>query len=357
MQQGQIAYNQKEANSFGDLQNIADQALDKGAKTKEELTSDLQQVTDLKSAIKKIDIAIEINNIKATINKFNSEADKAKSLGSLMETLDKKQVYLTSIYNKLEHPENMDKAVVGMLKNNQQDQEINNIEKLTSLSRRLMNFENKTENDILNELKGINNFNAACEKIGRKVEENLVRKNIYVLDKNLNNSKTAIEAANILTHKQFYIANLDKTLDYIKQAEPKLITTIADAKLDTQENSADNLTNLTAFVVSEKSYRFDNRAILNCIKDSTSISEGLTNLTTNYQAAYMKDIADDLSTIEKTGELRTTRKTYNSTTEYLTEKITCSHKDYAPQDTLKELLDKTIETQNQKERNAGDFER
>ena len=64
-------------------------------------------------------------------------------------------------------------------------------------------IENKTENDILNELKGINNFNAACEKIGGKVEENLVRKNIYVLDKNLNNSKTAIEAANILTHKQF----------------------------------------------------------------------------------------------------------------------------------------------------------
>jgi len=44
-------------------------------------------------------------------------------------------------------------------------------------------------------------------------------------------------------------------------------------------------------------------------------------------------------------------------TQYLTEKITFSHKDYAPQDTLKELLDKTIETQNQKERNAGDFER
>ena len=43
--------------------------------------------------------------------------------------------------------------------------------------------------------------------------------------------------------------------------------------------------------------------------------------------------------------------------QYLTEKITCSHKEYAPQDTLKELLDKTIETQTQKERNAGDFER
>lgn len=353
----EFAHKQTGEKVLHDLKDIANQSLVSGAKSEKELVSDLQQITDLKAVSKKIDIAIKTNDINEAIKRFDTETVKAKSLDLLMENLEKKQVYLSNIYTKLKDPENMDQAIVDILKKNQQSHAINNIEKLKSLSRRLMSFEHKTENDVFNDLKGTNDLKSACEKIGGKVEGNLIKKNIYVFNNKINNSKTGIEAANILTQRQSYLANIDKQLDYQNELEPKLIANIADAKLDIQENSAAKLFKLTSFVVSEKLYSFDDRKIHNCLKESASISDGLTNIRANYHKAYMKDIVDDLNTIEKKGELHKKGKVYDCSIKYLTENISHSHEEYAPQKDLKELLEKTMEIQNQKEKNGYDFER
>jgi hypothetical protein len=353
----EAAYNQKEDNSLKDLKDIANQALDAGVITQEALVANLQQVADLKTGSKKIGIVIENNNITKAINNFDIAIAKASSLNSLVDNLDKKQVYLTSIYGKLKYPEHIDQVVADLLKNTQESKKTNNINKFKELSKSLMNVEHKTENDILNNLKGINNLNTACEKMGGKVEEHLIRENIYVFNSQINSADTAIKTSNILIRKQSYLAGMDKKLEYPNELDSNLAKDIMSAKLDTQENSADKLTKLTSFVVSEKLSSFDDEEVANCLKKSASILNGLTTVMANYHDAYMKDIVYDLKTIEKKGELNIKGKIYDCPITYLTENIARSNQEYAPQEELNKLLDKTTEMQNQKESSRADFER
>ena len=73
----EVAHNQREDGSFTDLKEIANQALEVGAKTKEELVSDLQQVTDLKAAHTKLDTDIAIHHKNNTLNNVDQEKQVA----------------------------------------------------------------------------------------------------------------------------------------------------------------------------------------------------------------------------------------------------------------------------------------
>jgi hypothetical protein len=74
-----IAHNQREDNSFGDLKDIANRALDKGVKTEAGLLKDLQQVTDLKAAHISLDKDIEAHHITSTLDGFEQEKQEAKT--------------------------------------------------------------------------------------------------------------------------------------------------------------------------------------------------------------------------------------------------------------------------------------
>ena len=75
----EIAYNQKEDNSLKDLKDIANQALNTGAKTEINLLKDLRQVTNLKAGSKTIGIDIENHEVSKTIDSFEITKDKKET--------------------------------------------------------------------------------------------------------------------------------------------------------------------------------------------------------------------------------------------------------------------------------------
>ncbi|MDA9163616.1 AAA family ATPase [Rickettsiaceae bacterium] len=354
---GRVALAKPEASE--ELFKLAGIALANGAKTESSLIHDLQNIIDMKSAHDKIGGVIEGHNIKEAMNAFDVEIDKSKSLATFKKALGDKQSYLSDRQEKLEYPKHLGQELSGHFKESNQTKEVHTVDKFSELAKKSMDIHNKTEPELLKDLRGAKDLSSACKKMGGEMESDHLRQNISVFDLQNYNAKTPIEAATILTRRQSYFAGVRDKLEYPNEIDAGLIKIIEAAKLDihNNENDADKLSKLTSFVAGEKLYHLDDGQIVDHLKKSTSISTAVANLTSNYQKAYLKDVSQDLSTIEQKGEIKVRGKSYSSSTEYLTENIRRSHQEYAPQQELQDMLKQTAEQQNQKEGNRGDFER
>ena len=139
-------YNQKEDTSFADLKYIANQALESGAKTKEELVSYLQNTTNAKEAIKSIDIDIENHQINKTIDTFKEEKNNTKDPIDTFNVLTKEQLYLTQLEEKLKYPEHISEKISYAIVAANENQELNTLADLNKLVKFVT--EDKLCNDI-----------------------------------------------------------------------------------------------------------------------------------------------------------------------------------------------------------------
>ena len=149
----ELAHNQKEDNSLGALNNIANQVLSAGVKTQEKLVSDLQQVTDLKAASKKIGIDIENNQIKETIATFEVEKDKAKDPIEVLRAIARKESYLANVEDKLEYPGHTSEVIAYAIEEAKDNKEFGKLDDLKKLVTFVVDDKLYNNTDIVKHLK------------------------------------------------------------------------------------------------------------------------------------------------------------------------------------------------------------
>ena len=97
------------------------------------LLKDLHNTSDLRGACEKIGGNIESHFIKQNIDAFDIEKNKAKTPIEVINTLAKKQSFLSSIQEKLEYPAHIDKDISSTIEVANLDKQENRLDGLNKL--------------------------------------------------------------------------------------------------------------------------------------------------------------------------------------------------------------------------------
>ena len=183
MQKIELAHTQRETNELDKLKAIASQSLESGAKTKESLLKDLQNTSDLKASREKIGGEVESHSIKQNLNSFEIEKNNAKEPIEAIKALATKQFYLSSVHEKLEYPQHLDKEVLSVIEVARHEKQENSLENLNKLVSFVANDKLYNNTEIVKHLKEPKDLEKITENLTlnyqsrylQNIEQNLER--------------------------------------------------------------------------------------------------------------------------------------------------------------------------------------
>jgi Ti-type conjugative transfer relaxase TraA len=365
----ELAHKQKEDNSLGDLKNISNQALQSGAKTKEELISDLQQVTDLKEAHIKLDKDVESHHISNTLDGFKEEKQEVKTSDEVLSIIGKEQEFLSGLHGNIKYPEQhidiVDKCELA-----HKQKEDNSLGDLKNISNQALQSGAKTDYWLIVDLGRSTDLQAIGEKIAGDTENYQIKEAINSFETARVKAKTPIEAMKALEDKQSYLVDIDK-VKYPYYVDKDILSSIETAKENAKGNKIEDLSKLVSFV--SQGAICNNAEITRCLQEPDHLTKITENIMENYQAGYLKDVELRMEHIEKHGKTFLSGETFKGVGEYLAHNIKFSN-EYAPMQQLnkmhEQVLAKELEVQQaeiraqekeqeqaQKTRDSMDFER
>lgn len=155
----------KEINAIDKLQTLSHRSLETGAKTEAGLLKDLQNTSDLRGACEKIGGNIESHFIKQNIDAFDIEKNKAKTPIEVINTLAKKQSFLSSIQEKLEYPAHIDKDISSTIEVANLDKQENRLDGLNKLVSFVTNEKLYDNAEIVKHLKEPNDITGVLKNL------------------------------------------------------------------------------------------------------------------------------------------------------------------------------------------------
>jgi len=362
----EVAHHQREDNSFGDLKEIANKALDQGVKTEIDLLKDLQQVTDLKASHISLDKDIEVHHINKTLDSFEQKKQEAKTPNEILVVISKEQDFLSNLHNNIKYPE-QDSSIVEKCKLANSQKEDNSFRDLKNITNQALEAGVKTEIELIKDLQNTSNLKEGIIGIGSDIENYQIKEAMVIFEVEKNNAETPITAMNAIAKKESYLSNIENKLKYPENIGEEITNAIEIANENKEFNTLKDLNNLVVFISDDKLY--NNTEILESLKEPKNLDKLVQNITTNYQTKYIQNVEQDLNQIDKQGDVFVDKQKFDNHIEYLDYTIKkCSNK-YSPDEQLDALkqnaISKDIEcqkiTEGEQEQeqsvNSRDFER
>ncbi|MCF8494789.1 MAG: hypothetical protein K9G65_05310 [Rickettsiaceae bacterium] len=181
-----LANELKQENLYKILKSLAKTTLATGAKTAESLVKELQQTTDLKMTHKKLDQGIEAHHINSNLEVIAKEKQEANTSDQVIDTLKKKQKFLTQLHGTLKYPEYHGQILALSIQNamkNEHDNVIVQLHKLSSFVQR-KNF--KTAEEMTKILKNGTDPMATHKTLLKDYQDHFIKeigKGLTTLDK------------------------------------------------------------------------------------------------------------------------------------------------------------------------------
>jgi hypothetical protein len=365
----ELAHNQREDNNLGDLKDISNQALMSGAKTKDELISDLQQVTDLKEAHIKLDKDVEVHHISSTLDGLEQEKQEAKTPDKIFSAIGKEQEFLSGLHGNIKYPE-QHADIVDRCELAHKQKEDNSLGDLREIANQALQSGAKIDNWLMVDLYRSTDLHDICTKIEGDTENHQIKEAINLFETARDKAKTPIEAMKALEDKQSYLVDIDK-VKYPYYIDKDILSSIETAKENEKDNKIEDLSKLVSFV--NQDAICNNTEITRYLQEPDHLTKITENIMENYQEGHLKDVELRMGCIEKHGKTFASGKTFKGAAEYLEHDIKSSN-EYAPMQQLNAMHEKVVakelevqqaeiraqekeQEQAQKASNSMDFER
>lgn len=180
LQKAETAFVQKENNELNKLKDIAQKSLDIGAKSKDSLLEDLQNISDLKKSQEKISGSIENYKLGQMLNGFELQKEKCKTPLEVLAILQERQNYLFN--NELKYREYIEKKHLQIISQNQIEKQESRLDNLNKVVEFVVSEKLHTNTEILNYLKSSNSI----KKSEALLIQSYQNKYLNDLEKNLN---------------------------------------------------------------------------------------------------------------------------------------------------------------------------
>ncbi len=337
----EVAYRQREDNSLDDLKDIANQALTSGAKSKEELLVDLQQVTDLQAGHTKLDKDIESHNISSTLNRFKDAKQSAKTVDTMLGIINKEQKFLSSLHGNIKYPEDQSKALIDKCALAHKQQEGNNLDDLKDIANQALTSGAKSQKELLIDLQQITDLKASHTKLDKDIENHHISSTLNEFKDAKQSARTVDSMLGIINKEQKFLSELHGNIKYPEDQSNALINKCALAHKQIKDNSFDNL-NKALNTIGKTNFA-DQNTVFNIVKKSSDPAEAHKNLITAYHDHFMGRVHKGLHHIEESGRIKFDNQEFHCPLK-LVQHITDTHNhEYAPHKEMQQLHNKIQE--------------
>jgi hypothetical protein len=269
----ELAHGQKHDNHLGELKEIANQALVSGAKTKNELISDLQQVTDLKETHTKLDKDVERHRISGTLDGFKEEKQGAKSSDKVLSAIAKEQEFLSGLHNNIKYPEQHDNIIEKCELAHGQKQD-NHLGSLKEIVNQALISGAKNEKGLVSDLQQGANLKELYTKIDKDIETHGINSTLGGLTQEKQDAKTPDQVLNIMTKEQEFLSELPNNIKYFKEHE----VILSKCALVCEQKENNDLGNLKVLV---------SQSLISGVKTKEELASYLQQVT-NPKEAHVK---------------------------------------------------------------------
>ena len=282
----------------------------------------------------------------------------SKTVKESFKAIEKEQNIYANIHGKINHY-SFNEELVTKAENAYIHKENNELDKLKQISELSLDVGAKSKDNLLEDLRSTTNLKETREKISSDIENYQVKGILNDFDLKKNNAKKPLDLLDILAKEQNYLLTLKPKLEYPEHIDKNIKNAITEAEENLRDKNLYALSKAVSFISVENLH--SKREILDDIKTSHSIKESEKALTISYQSKYIRDIQQNLITLEKEGKLNIHNKTFDSPEKYLDFKEKSSNARYFPQEQFQTIKGQIRESQKQNvlaaSKNFGDFER
>ncbi|MDP4708634.1 MAG: hypothetical protein NWS20_01325, partial [Rickettsiaceae bacterium] len=236
----ELAHTQREDHSLGDLKYIANRALDTGAKTKEELLADLQQVTDLKEAHIKLDTDIEVHHINSTLDNSAIQKQEAKAPEEILSIITKEQEFLSGLHDNIKYPAVHNLALLDKCKLAHKQKEDNVLHDLKAVAYQSLASGAKSENELVSDLQRVTDLKEAHTNLDKDIEAHHINSTLDNSAIQKQEAKSPEEILSIITKEQEFLSGLHGNIKYPEEHQA-LLAKCEIAHEQKESNSLDNL--------------------------------------------------------------------------------------------------------------------
>ena len=236
----ELAHTQREDHSLGDLKYIANRALDTGAKTKEELLADLQQVTDLKEAHTKLDTDIEVHHINSTLDNSAIQKQEAKAPEEILSIITKEQEFLSGLHGNIKYPAVHNLALLDKCKLAHKQKEDNVLHDLKAVAYQSLASGAKSENELVSDLQRVTDLKEAHTNLDKDIEAHHINSTLDNSAIQKQEAKSPEEILSIITREQEFLSGLHGNIKYPEEHQA-LLAKCEIAHEQKESNSLDNL--------------------------------------------------------------------------------------------------------------------
>jgi len=231
-----LAYAQKSDQLVNKLDTLIGRALTSGAKTQDEIVSELKNTENLKNTCINLDKELEVHNVQVNLSNFKQQKFESKLPEEIMNILSKEQSFLAELKANLRYRDVHPYSLLDLVHKACVVKEGNIIPLLQNAVAHTIEIGLKDRDIIVCELKDTTDLKSTYINLDKTLEAHHVKS---ILDKFAVaklEAKSPEELITILTKEQRYLAELNDTIKYPDQHSKDLLDRVAEARLGQQNN-------------------------------------------------------------------------------------------------------------------------
>ena len=211
----EIAHNQRQEGDLQRLKEVANHALESGAKTQDSLLEDLRDASNIKDAHIKIDKENEAHHINNTLRGFADVKDKATDPQIFINIMGKEYKFLSGLHGNIKYSENKYEIADECKFAHDQQHELDyNLAKLSEIAVYALKSGAKTEQSLIADLRNVSDLKDAYATVDKGNEAHHIRSMIGGFEKEKCEAKTFSQLVDVLKKQQEYLSGLKDNLKY-----------------------------------------------------------------------------------------------------------------------------------------------
>jgi Ti-type conjugative transfer relaxase TraA len=231
-----LAYAQKSDQLVDKLDTLVRRALTSGAKTQDEIVSELKNTENLKNTCINLDKEIEVHNVQVNLSNFKQQKFESKLPEEIMEILSKEQSFLAELKANLRYMDVHPYSLLDLVHKACVVKDGNIITLLQNAVAHTIEIGLKDRDIIICELKDTTDLKSTYINLDKALEVHHVKSTLDKFAVAKLEAKLPEELIAIFTKEQRYLAELTDTIKYPDQHSKDLLDRVAEARLGQQNN-------------------------------------------------------------------------------------------------------------------------
>ena len=232
----ELAYAQKSDQLVNKLDTLVGRALRSGAKTQDEIVSELKSAENLKNTCINLDKELEVHNVQVNLSNFKQQKFESKLPEEIMNILSKEQNFLAELKANLRYRDVHPYSLLDLVHKACVVKDGNIIPLLQNAVAHTIEIGLKDRDIIVCELKDTNDLKSTYINLDKALEVHHVKSTLDKFAVAKLEAKLPEELIAIFTKEQKYLAELNDTIKYPDQHSKDLLDRVAEARLGQQNN-------------------------------------------------------------------------------------------------------------------------